>query len=259
MSADQKVALITGGSRGIGLGIAVVLAKEGWSLAINGLRDETEVAETLEQLRNFGAKTIYCQGSVSSTEDREAILLQIRQELGQLNALINNAGIAPEERKDLLEATEESFDLLMDTNLKGPYFLTQAVANWMIAQKKNDAEFTGCIVNISSISAHIISTNRGDYCLTKAGIHMATKLWAARMAEFGVPVYEVQPGVIHSDMTAGVQEKYDRLIANGLTHERRWGEPEDIGKAVAMLLRGELSYATGQVLNIDGGMTIREI
>jgi len=173
--------------------------------------------------------------------------------------LVNNAGVAPQVRADLLEATAESFDQLIGINLRGPYFLTQAAARWMVEQRKADAGFRGCVVNVSSVSATVVSTNRGDYCISKAGIGMATQLWAARLAEFGIDVYEVRPGVIATDMTAGVKEKYDALIANGLTLERRWGTPRDVGKAVAMLARGELPYATGQVLNIDGGITLQRL
>jgi len=172
---------------------------------------------------------------------------------------VNNAGVAPKVRADILEATEESYDWVMNINLKGPYFLTQAVANWMIAQCKKDADFAGCIVNISSISATVASPSRGEYCLSKAGVSMATRLWATRLGEFNIPVYEVRPGVIKTDMTATVQEKYDKLIAEGLMVQARWGYPEDIGKAVASLVRGDLAYSTGQVIMVDGGMTLQRL
>ena len=257
MTQSRKVALITGGARGIGLGIARCLAAEGWQLAINGVRDESAVADVLTELRSTAVDAIYCRGDVASGADRERILQQVRHHFGRINLLVNNAGITSPGRKDILEADEESFDRVFAVNLKGPYFLTQAVANWMVDQRTRNADFTGCIVHISSVSGEIVSTNRGDYCLTKAAIGMATKLWAARLAEFGISVYEVVPGVIRSDMTAGVVEKYDRLIAEGLTLERRWGEPADVGRAVAMLARGDLPYATGQVLRVDGGLSIR--
>jgi len=169
---------------------------------------------------------------------------------------VNNAGVAPLVRADILEAGEESFDRLISINLRGPYFLTQAAARWMIDQRKSTAGFAGCIVNISSVSAEVASVNRGDYCLTKAAISMATKLWAARLAEFGINVYEVRPGIILTDMTAGVREKYDRLIQQGILLERRWGTPEDVGKTVAAMVRGDLPYATGQVVTLDGGLTL---
>jgi len=172
---------------------------------------------------------------------------------------VNNAGVAPKIRADILEASEESFEQLIRINLQGPYFLTQRVANWMIEQKKTMPGFAGCIINITSISATVASTNRGDYCLTKAAMSMSTKLWAVRLAEFDIPVYEVRPGIIRTDMTAPVQEKYDKLIAEGLLLQPRWGLPEDVGKAVAMLARGDLPYSTGAVLVVDGGLTLQRL
>ncbi len=259
MPAPCSVALITGGSRGIGFGIARSLAAENWNLAINGIRDEADVAEALARLEESGVEVVYCQGDISCSADRSRIMDTIRERFGRLNVLVNNAGITSPGRREVLDADDESFDRVMGGNLKGPYFLTQLAARWMIEQQRTDSAFDGGIINVSSISAEFVSTNRGDYSLSKAATGMATKLWAVRLAEFGIPVYEIQPGVIASDMTAGVQEKYDRLIAEGLMLERRWGQPEDIGRAVAMLVRGDLSYATGQVLYIDGGMRIRTL
>lgn len=256
---QRKVALITGGARGIGFGIARCLAAENCDLAINGVRDESQVGEPLDELRDLGAKVVYCRGDVSSADDRASIIDTVKQSFGRLNVLVNNAGITSPGRKDILEAKEESFDRVIGVNLKGPYFLTQAAANWMIDQRSADPKFLGCIINISSISSEWVSTNRGDYCLSKAATRMATKLWAVRLAEHHIPVYEIQPGIIHSDMTADVTEKYDKLIAEGLTLDRRWGKPEDIGEAVTMLVRGNLPYATGQLLKVDGGMTIRSM
>jgi 3-oxoacyl-[acyl-carrier protein] reductase len=253
---SKKTAFVTGGSRGIGLGIAQALAADGWRLAINGMRAESDVSDALDELRQASPHVIYCRGDISLAADRAACLDHIDGEFGALNLLVNNAGIAPPRRDDILEASEESFDRVFDVNLKGPYFLTQAVARWMIVQRRADATFDGCVVNISSISAEIASINRGDYCMARAGTSMATKLWAVRLAEFGIRVYEIRPGVIATDMTTGVKEKYDRMIAEGLTLEPRWGQPEDIGRAVAALARGEFPYATGQVVNIDGGMMI---
>jgi len=184
---------------------------------------------------------------------------EVRERFGALHLLVNNAGITSPGRRDILEADEESFDHVLGVNLKGPFFLTRDCAGWMIDQHNADPEFRGCIVNISSISGDVVSIHRGDYCLSKSATRMATQLWAVRMAPHGVAVYEVQPGIIKSDMTAGVTEKYDRLIAEGLTVEPRWGEPEDVGRAVAMLARGDLTYATGQVLTIDGGLLIRRL
>lgn len=259
---QHRVALITGGARGIGLGIARALAREGLSLALNGVRPECDVADVLQELQAIGADVLYVAGDVSLAADRQRMIDAVRDRYGRLDVLVNNAGITSPGRKDLLEADEASFDRVVGVNLKGPYFLTQLAARWMAEQPRgtasgSDLEPRRCILNVSSISSEFVSTNRGDYCLTKAATRMATKLWAARLAEFGIDVFEIQPGVIRSDMTAGVTEKYDRLIAEGLTLDRRWGTPEDVGRVAAMLVRGDLPYATGQVLKIDGGMTIR--
>lgn len=255
----NKVALITGGSRGIGLGIAKELARAQFDLAINGIRDETSVSPVLEELLSAGCRVAYFQGNVSEAKDRLRIVNQTLEYFGNLNVLVNNAGIAPPERKDILEATEAIFDLVIHTNLKGPYFLTQLVANHMIRQKKEDTTGFYCIINVSSVSATVASVNRGEYCISKAGIAMATRLWAARLGEFDIPVYEIQPGVIRTDMTAGVQEKYDKLFQTGLAVQPRWGTPEDVGKVVAALALGSLPYSTGQVIGVDGGMTLQRL
>ena len=244
----KRVALVTGGSRGIGLGVAQALRKDGFEVAICGMRPTCDLKEFF-----------YIQCDVSSPSARANLLVAIRQRFGKLHVLVNNAGIAPKVRADILEATEESFEQLIRTNLQGPYFLTQAAARWMLEQQKADAGWQGGIVNVSSISATVASVNRGDYCISKAGVAMATQLWAARLGEFGIPVYEVRPGVIKTDMTAGVTEKYDRLIAAGLTIQPRWGVPEDVGKAVAALARGDLLYSTGQVIMVDGGLTVQRL
>jgi len=256
MPSTENVALITGGSRGIGLGIARHLAADGCHLAIGGVREEQAVAEVLGELRGLGVEVLYCQGDVARAEDRAGVLERIQGHFGRLNFLVNNAGVAPKVRADILEASEESYDRVMTTNLKGPYFLTQAVANWLIRQRQSQPAMPACIVNVSSISASVASTQRGEYCLSKAGLSMATRLWASRLGELGIPVYEVSPGVIRTDMTAAVTEKYDKLIAEGLTIEPRWGTPDDVGRATAALIRGDVPYATGQVLHIDGGMLI---
>ena len=252
----KRVAFITGGSRGIGYGIAVELAKNGFDIAINGVRIETEVKNVVEDLKAFGGDVIYCQGDVASKAARDVMIDQIKSYYGRLNILVNNAGIAPKERKDILEASEESFQQVLTTNLQGPYFLTQSIANWMIEQQKQASSFEGCIINISSISATVASLNRGEYCIAKAGISMATQLFAVRLGEFNIPVYEVRPGIIHTDMTAGVTDKYDKLISEGLCVQKRWGEAGDVGKAVAGLALGYFSYSTGQVIMVDGGLTI---
>ncbi len=251
-----RAALVTGGSRGIGLGIAEHLARDGFDLAINGMREEAAVAEVLTHLRSFGGQVLYCRGDIGDGNARGAILDAIRKKFGRLDVLVNNAGVAPKERKDILEATEESFDYVVGINLKGPYFLTQAGARWMIEQKRADPAFQACVINVGSISATIASVNRGEYCLAKAGIGMATLLWAARLGEFDIPVYEIRPGITKTDMTSGVTEKYDKLIADGLCVQKRWGLPADIGKAAAALARGDFPYSTGQVIHVDGGLTI---
>ena len=252
----SRVALITGGTRGIGLGVARSLAQEGFDLALCGRRADTDVQACLDDLREIGVSVLYVRADVSNEADRADLLRAIRARFGRLDVLVNNAGVAPKERRDLLDATEESFERVLRINLQGPYFLTQAVANWMIAQQKDDEGFQGVIVNITSISSTVASPNRGEYCVSKAGMSMASQLWAVRLAEYDIPVYDVRPGVIRTDMTSGVEEKYDRLIDNGLIPQARWGLPEDVGKAVAMLARGDLPYSTGQVIMVEGGMTL---
>jgi len=252
----KRVALITGGSRGIGFGIAKHLAQNGFDLAVNGVREEKAVADALQELRNAAADVLYCQGDVSLTDDRKKIIEEVKNHFGKLHVLVNNAGIAPKERKDILETSEESFDRLIATNLKSTYFLSQQVANWMIEQKKADTSFTSCIINVSSVSATAANVNRGEYCVSKAGISMVTQLFAVRLGEFDIPVYEVRPGVIHTDMTVSVKEKYDKLFEDGLAVQKRWGYPDDVGKAVSALALGNFPYSTGQVIMIDGGLTL---
>jgi len=252
----KRVALITGGSRGIGFGIATQLAMNGFDIAINGTRSDADVEDAVKKLKDFGNDVIYCRGSISSTADRENVLDEVNKHYGALHVLVNNAGIAPNVRNDILEATEESFDEVIGVNLKGTYFLTQRAAKWMIEQKKKEETFRGCIINISSMSATVASVNRGEYCISKAGLSMATQLFAVRLGEFDIPVFEVRPGIIRTDMTAGVKEKYDKLISEGLCVQQRWGEPGDVGKIVSSLVNGSFSYSTGQVIMVDGGLTI---
>ncbi len=252
----KRVALVTGGARGIGLGISQCLARDGFDLAICGLRDEAAAAPALDALRAAGAEVLYTQADVADAAARSRLVEAVRERFGRLHVLVNNAGVAPKTRADILEATEESFEHVLRTNLQGPYFLTQACANWMIAQRAADPAFCGSIVNVSSISATVASVNRGEYCISKAGISMATLLWAARLGEHNIPVYEVRPGVIKTDMTSGVQAKYNHLLAEGLAIQRRWGMPDDVGRAVAALARGDFPYSTGQVVMVDGGLTV---
>ncbi len=255
----RKVALITGGTRGIGLGIAAELAKVGFDLALNGVRDEAAVTATLDGLRELGIKVAYFQGDVSLKEDRQKLVNAVFKQLDRVNVLVNNAGIAPPERRDILMATEDSFEKVLHVNLQGPYFLTQHIANKMIETKIHRPDEFYCIINVSSVSATFASVNRGEYCISKAGIAMATKLWATRLGEFDIPVYEIQPGVIRSDMTSGVTEKYDLLFQNGLAIQQRWGLPEDVGKVAASMATGSLPYSTGQVVRVDGGMSVQRL
>jgi len=252
----KKVALITGGTRGIGLGIARELGTKGYSLALNGVRKEEEVKSVLLDLERNNIEAIYCRGSVGIAGDRKDILQMVREKYGQLNVLVNNAGIAPRERNDILKASEHSYDEVMGINLKGPYFLTQSVSNWFIEQQELNPEFRSCIINITSISSTVASTNRGEYCLSKAGLSMMTKLFAVRLGEYGIPVYEVRPGIVATDMTSGVKEKYDKLINEGLCITKRWGQPEDVGRVVTCLAEGTMPYSTGQVVMVDGGLTL---
>lgn len=255
----NPTALITGGSRGIGLAIAKKLCEEGYDVAINGVRPAEEVQQVLDEVNKPGGKAIYCRGDIGSSADRKQILEQLYKQFGRLNVLVNNAGVAPKERLDPLKATEESYDRVMRINLKGPYFLTQAVAGWMADQKKKSESFSAAIVTVGSVSATVVSPERGDYCISKAGLAMHNKIWAVRLAEFGIPVYEVRPGVIRTDMTSAVTEKYNTLIGRGLTVQPRWGAPEDVAKAVRSLVRGDFPYSTGEVIMVDGGLTIQRL
>ena len=252
----DRTALVTGGTRGIGLGIARALAREGWDLALGGVRPAEEVAEVLDELGRDGRTVVYLRGDIGSVADRARILAALRERFGVVTALVNNAGRAPRVRADLLAASEESFEELLRANLQGPYFLTQAIARDQIERRRADPSFDARIVFVTSVSAEMASPNRGEYCVSKAGLAMAARLFAVRLAEEGIPVYEVRPGVIKTDMTAGVTEKYDKLIAGGLNIQPRWGYPEDVGKAVASLARGDLPFSTGQVIMVDGGLVI---
>lgn len=251
-----KNVLITGGSRGIGLGIATELAKAGCNLAINGMRPKEEIMDVIEELSNRGSDVIYCQGDVSSSQDRAKIIDITLKRFGQLHVLVNNAGVGPERRTDLLETSEESFNRVMDINLRGPFFLTQKVVQHMVKNGAAEPDCPGCIINISSISATVASINRGEYCLSKAGLSMMTKLFASRLGEYNIPVYEVRPGIIETDMTAAVLEKYQKLANEGLNIQSRLGSPEDVGVAVAALVADRFPYSTGQVIMVDGGLTI---
>jgi 3-oxoacyl-[acyl-carrier protein] reductase len=255
---EKPVALITGGTRGIGAGIARALAAEGFALCLNGRRSEREVAPFLAEIKKQ-APVAYVAADIGSAPGREAVLAACRAAFGRLDLLVNNAGVAPAKRVDLLDATEESFDRVIGINLKGPYFLSQLAAKWLIEQRKSDPARPLSIVNMSSISAYAPSVNRGEYCVAKAGISMATKLFAVALAEFGINVYELRPGIVATDMSAAAKEKYDRLIADGLTPIRRWGQPDDVARAVVAITRGLLPFSTGAVLDIDGGFHLHAL
>jgi 3-oxoacyl-[acyl-carrier protein] reductase len=258
---ENRVALVTGASRGIGRAIAVELARVGFDVVINYVSNEAAAKQAQQQAlaasNRKDARIEICRADISVAGDRARLLDFIRQQFARLDLLVNNAGIAPD-RVGLLEASESQFDRLIAVNLKGPYFLTQAAARWMIEQKSvRGPDFTPAIINITSISAYTASPDRGDYCVAKAGLAMMTKLYAAALAGEGINVYEVRPGIIATDMTAGVKAKYERLIAEGLTPIKRWGTPEDVARAVAAIAVGSFSFSTGEVINVDGGFHLR--
>jgi NAD(P)-dependent dehydrogenase (short-subunit alcohol dehydrogenase family) len=255
--SDRPVSLVTGAGRGIGRGIAIELAKLGHAVVINFAGNRSAADECLELVRAAGGAGITVQADVAAAEDRARLVNETRAAYGRIDLLVNNAGVAPNVRADLLDASEESFDRLININLKGPYFLTQLVARQMIVQIQSNS-FTAFglprIVTVTSVSAYTASVNRGDYCVAKAGLAMMTALFAARLAEYGI-----RPGVIATDMTSGVKDKYDQMIAQGAWPLRRWGQPDDIGRAVAAIARGALPYSTGEVINVDGGFHLRTL
>jgi 3-oxoacyl-[acyl-carrier protein] reductase len=260
--SNRPVSLVTGAGRGIGRGIAIELARLGHAVVINYAGNVAAADECLSLVRAAGGDGLTIRADVSSAEDRERLVGEALNAYGRIDLLVNNAGVAPDVRADLLEAGEESFDRLIAVNLKGPYFLTQRVANQMIAQTHagQDSPFGAPrIVTVTSISAYTASVNRGDYCVAKAGLAMMTALFAARLAEYGIHVYEIRPGVIATDMTGGVKEKYDQLIAQGAWPIKRWGRPSDIGRAVAAIARGDFPFSTGEVFNVDGGFHLRTL
>ena len=260
---EGRVALVTGGTRGIGFGCAETLGREGWKLAVCGVRTESEARDALQALRNSAGDVLYIQADIGDDDAPDRLVSAVRSRFGRLDLLVNNAGVAPKERKDILEASPESFDRVVRINLRGPYFLAQAAARFMLEASPPPEQPAGaaakCIIFISSMSATVASINRGEYCVSKAGLSMASLLWATRLAEKGISVFEVRPGIIRTDMTAGVAEKYDQLFAEGLTLQKRWGTPQDVGRAVAMLARGDLPYSTGQVILVDGGLTVQKL
>ena len=265
----NPVALVTGASRGIGRGIALALARTGYDLVVGFVRRPDAAQESAEACRRVAAeaglkiRALPCQADVASAPDRKALIEFARDQFGRLDLLVNNAGVAPESRADLLEVTEDSYDRLMGVNAKGPFFLTQLAARWMIEQVQAAAASSDCrkpkIVTISSVSAYAPSVNRGDYCMAKAALSMLTPLFAARLGEYGIRTYEIRPGIVETDMTAGVRLKYDELIRGGLTPIARWGSPDDVGKAVLAIAMDLLPFSTGEVINVDGGFHVRRL
>jgi 3-oxoacyl-[acyl-carrier protein] reductase len=260
----KPVAFITGASRGIGRGIAIELAKQGWDLAGNSrnfdpANTSTGLFEVKQHIEAAGSEFLPLQGDVSSLADHERMTKTILEKFGRIDLLVNNAGVAPEKRFDVLEVGAGSFDRVISINLRGPLFLTQLVAQQMIAQTKVSDARKPAIVFITSISAVTSSPSRGEYCISKAGLSMAASVFADRLAEYGINVYEVRPGLIKTEMTGPVEEKYDKLIAGGLVPQQRWGLPEDVGKAVAALVGGSFSYSTGAVIEVSGGMNLRRL
>lgn len=262
-SPHQRTVIVTGASRGIGRGIAVTLASLGCRIAIN-YHSKTEAAEAaVGEVRDAGGEAIAVQADIGNAADRRRLVDETVASFGPIDLLVNNAGIAPRVRTDMLEMTEQSYDRVMATNVKGPFILTQLMAKHMIAQQHNGGfgnRISPAIINVTSISANTASTDRAEYCISKAGQAMMTQLFAARLAEYGIFVYELRPGATKTDMTSAVTDKYDELIfEQGIVPIQRWGEPQDIGKAVVAIASGLFPFSTGQVINIDGGFHIRRL
>lgn len=254
----KKTAIVTGGSRGIGFAVVRQLGQDGYRVAIFAASPEENHQERLELLKKDGTEYGYIRGDLNSSEDRKLLVKAVVERFGRIDVLVNNAGIAPKVRADLLDMTEESFDRVVGTNTKGTLFLTQLVVKQMLKQPL-EGEKRGTIINISSCSSEVVSVNRGEYCISKAGISMVTSLFAARLAGEGILVHEIRPGVIRTDMTQSVTEKYDRLIRSGEFPIARWGTPEDVASAVSLFCSDRMRYTTGDYINIDGGFHIRQL
>ncbi|MCX6135579.1 MAG: 3-ketoacyl-ACP reductase [Ignavibacteriales bacterium] len=264
MKTTIPVVLITGASRGLGRGIAVEAAKRGYSVAVNFARDRKSALQTVSQCTanrlSKEQQFLAVQADISESSQVKKLVKKVLSEMGRIDALVNNAGVAPKERKDLTEMTEESFDEVLRVNLQGPFFLTQRVANYWLKETPSPLLPGGFkVVFVSSISADAVSLNRGEYCISKAGLAMVNKLWALRLADHGVQVYELRPGVMLTDMTSGVKEKYDKLLAEGLVPLKRWGTAEDVGQAAGALLSGQFPFSTGEVIYVDGGLHIQRL
>jgi len=255
----MRGAIVTGGSRGIGRAIALELSRLGYAVLVNYVSRPEAAAEVAAQIHEAGGSAVTLRGDVGSARDRAAMIRTALERFGRLDLLVNNAGITSQGRKDLLEATEESWDVVFNTNLKGPFFLSQLAANEMVREIRSGVIPTGKIINVSSVSAWAVSTNRADYCLTKSALGMMTRLFAQRLADEKIAVFEICPGVIESDMTAPVKAKYDQLIAGGIWPIRRWGKPEDVAKAVAAIVLDYFPFSTGGRIDVDGGLHIRAL
>ncbi len=255
----DHVALVTGSRRGIGLGIATALSEAGFNIVLNGVSPPESAVSAVEGIRAKGPRCEYVQADVSRRDDRSKLISFIREHFQRLDILVNNAGTVPQPRADILSAPEENFDRAIEINLKGPYFLTRAIANWMIEQVEEDPARRPKIVNVSSINAFTASPLRGEYCMSKAGLSMMTALFAIRLAEFGIGAYEIRPGITKTDLTAPVREKYDKLISEGVTPIKRWGTPADMGRAVYAIATDCLPFSTGEVIHVDGGFHLRTL
>lgn len=254
-TSARSVAIVTGGRRGIGLGIARALAAEGFDIAITGIGESDAATDTmLADLATLGARAIYLKADLVDLSGHAATVAAVEDQLGAIGCLVNNAGIASVVRGDFLDLAPENFDAIVATNLRGTVFFTQAVLKAML--HSNEAARSRSIINITSVSAGLTSPERLDYCMTKAGLAAFSQGLALRLAETGISVFEIRPGIIRSDMTAGVSAKYDALIDDGLVPMKRWGEPDDIGAAAAALATGKFAFATGSVINLDGGLSI---
>jgi NAD(P)-dependent dehydrogenase (short-subunit alcohol dehydrogenase family) len=257
VSAERGVALVTGAGRGIGRAIALSLGGDGWSVVINYQRNAASAVQTANEVIAAGGKTLVLQANVAVEDDRRRLVDETLAHFASIDLLVNNAGMAPRQRVDLLDVTEASYDEVMAVNLKGPFFLSQLVAQSMLA--RSAARVRRSIINIGSMSAYTSSISRAEYCISKSGLGMMTALFADRLAPHGINVYEVRPGIIATDMTGPAAQKYDRLISEGLTPFRRWGQPEDVSDAVRMLAAGHLAFSTGEVINVDGGFHLRRL
>lgn len=258
-SQHRRVALVTGSANWIGRGIAEMLADSCFDLALNGDVRAAQDADFLAALKRRGSKIHDCPGDASRPDQRQAIVDSVRAVFGRLDVYVNNVVVAPSAWANILDITEQDFDSLLDVNLKGPYFLTQHIARWMIEQHASDPSFRGVIIYVVSSNVTNVLDNHREHCFCKTGLSMATQLWAHRLGDSGIAVYEVRPGLIRPDSSGTEAQDYDPSIAERLTVEKRWGLPEDVGRAVAMLARGELTYATGNVIKIDGGLTLRRL